>query len=307
MNSPPPEGADSRTAAILLILSSAFIFAVSDAAAKLIVGSLPPVEVLWMRSAVVAALSVPVILLRRGPGIIRTAHPVLQIIRGLSVLGASLLFLWGLIDLPVADASAINFIWPVLITVFSIIMLKEKVGVRRALATALGFAGMLIIIRPGSSAFHPAAVFPLGAAVVWSFASVLTRMMSADEAAETTILWSAAVSLVVSTILLPFVFVMPGWREIGIGLFIGIGSATAHAMIVFAFSRAPASALAPFSYTQLIWAAVCGYVLFGTFPDRWVVLGAAFIAASGIYTAHRERIRQRERLMTPITGSAMQS
>jgi drug/metabolite transporter (DMT)-like permease len=250
--------------------------------------------VLWMRSVVVLLLSVPAILLRKGTGIWRTAHPVLQTVRGLCVMGASLLFLTGLIYLPVADASAINFVWPLLVTVFSVVMLREKVGLRRALATAIGFVGMLIIIRPGSSAFHPAAVFPLAAAVVWAFASVLTRSMSRDEAAETTILWSAVVSLVVSTILLPFVFVMPTWREMGIGLLIGTGSAAAHAMVVFAFSRAPASALAPFSYTQLIWAAVCGFVLFGTFPDRWVVVGAAVIAASGIYTAHRERVRQRE-------------
>ncbi|MGL4241350.1 MAG: DMT family transporter, partial [Beijerinckiaceae bacterium] len=192
----------------------------------------------------------------------------------------------------VADASAINFVWPLLVTAFSALMLKEQVGIRRSLATAAGFAGMLMIIRPGSGAFHPAAIFPLGAAVVWAFASVLTRKMSADEAAETTIVWSAVVAAAAGTAILPFVYVAPTPIEIAIGVFVGIGSAVAHAMIVYGFARAPASSLAPFSYTQLIWAAACGFVLFGTLPDGWVVAGACVIAASGIYTAHRERVRR---------------
>jgi drug/metabolite transporter (DMT)-like permease len=287
-----PQDGDGRAAAILLILAAAFIFAISDAAAKLIVGRLPPVEVHWLRSVVAFALSVGYLAARRGWGVFRTRHPMLQLVRGLCVTGASLFFLYGLIHLPVADASAINFIWPLLVTVFSAVMLKEQVGIRRALATAAGFAGMLLIVRPGSGAFHPAAVYPLAAAVIWAFASVLTRQMSADEAAETTIAWSSVVTLAVGSVLMPFLFVPPTAVEIGIGVFVGLGSAVAHAMIVVALGRAPASSLAPFSYTQLIWAAVCGYALFGSLPDAWVVAGACVIAASGIYTAHRERVRR---------------
>jgi drug/metabolite transporter (DMT)-like permease len=246
----------------------------------------------WIRSVVVALASVSIVVARRGWGAFATRNPALQAVRGLCVTGASLLFLTGLIFLPVADASAINFIWPVLVTVFSVIMLKERVGVRRALATAAGFVGMLIIVRPGSGAFHPAAVFPLASAVVWAFASVLTRKLSADEAAETTIVWSALTALAVGTLAMPFVFVPPTPREVGIGMLVGLGSAIGHALVVFAFTRASASSLAPFTYSQLIWAALCGYIVFGSLPDGWVIAGAAIIAASGIYTAHRERVRR---------------
>jgi uncharacterized membrane protein len=167
MLSPLPQDGEGRPTAILLILAAAFVFALSDTAAKFVVGQLPPLEVHWFRSVVVLVLSGAVILRRSGLGAFRTAHPVLQTVRGLCVMGASLLFLSGLVYLPVADASAINFVWPLLITVFSVVLLKEQVGLRRALATAAGFLGMLVIMRPGSGAFHPAAVFPLGAAVVW--------------------------------------------------------------------------------------------------------------------------------------------
>jgi drug/metabolite transporter (DMT)-like permease len=278
--------------AIALVLLSSFVFAVSDAAAKFVVGRLPPLEVHWLRSLVVLALTLPVLLWRKGPGVFRTRRPVLQLLRGLSVMGASLLFLSGLMHLPVADASAINFVWPILVTVFSVILLKEQVGVRRAVATLVGFIGMLVIMRPGSGAFHWAAVFPLGAAVVWALGSVLTRMMSADDAAETTIVWSAVISFLAGALAMPFVYVQPTLPELGLCVLIGIGSAIGHAMVIFAFSNAPASALAPYSYSQLVWAAVAGFVFFNTLPDRWTVAGAAIIAASGIYTAHREHVRR---------------
>jgi drug/metabolite transporter (DMT)-like permease len=293
MNPDPPAGDGSRLIAILLILAASLIFAVSDSVAKLVVGPLPAVELMWIRSIVVMLVTLPAVLWRKGPGVLRAKQPLRQILRGACIFISSIAFLTGLIYLPLADASAINFIWPVLITIFSVIMLGEKVGIRRAGALIAGCIGMLIIIRPGSGAFQPAAVFPLIAAAVWAFASVLTRMMAAAESPETTLIWSAAIALLCSTLILPFVWVTPTWREIGFGVFIGLSSAAAHSMIVFAFDRAPASALAPFSYMQLVWAALCSLLIFDVVPDRWVILGGAIIAASGIYTAHRERVRMR--------------
>ncbi len=293
MNPDPPAGDGSRLIAILLILAASLIFAVSDSVAKLVVGPLPAVELMWIRSIVVMLVTLPAVLWRKGPVVLRAKQPLRQILRGACIFISSIAFLTGLIYLPLADASAINFIWPVLITIFSVIMLGEKVGIRRAGALIAGCIGMLIIIRPGSGAFQPAAVFPLIAAAVWAFASVLTRMMAAAESPETTLIWSAAIALLCSTLILPFVWVTPTWREIGFGVFIGLSSAAAHSMIVFAFDRAPASALAPFSYMQLVWAALCSLLIFDVVPDRWVILGGAIIAASGIYTAHRERVRMR--------------
>ncbi len=293
MNSDRSAGDGSRLIAILLILAASLIFAVSDSVAKLVVGPLPAVELMWIRSIVVVLITLPAVLWRKGPGVLRAKQPLRQILRGTCIFISSIAFLTGLIYLPLADASAINFIWPVLITLFSVVLLGEKVGIRRAGALLAGCIGMLIIIRPGSGAFQPAAVFPLVAATVWAFASVLTRMMAAVESPETTLIWSAAIALLCSTLILPFVWVTPTWREIGFGVFIGISSAAGHSMMVFAFDRAPASALAPYSYVQLVWAALCSLVIFNVVPDRWVILGGAIIAASGIYTAHRERVRMR--------------
>lgn len=292
MNPTPESAAETRGLGIALILGSTLVFALSDTAAKLLVATMSPLEASWIRCVVVVVLTVPAVIWRRGMGVFRTAHPVRQTLRALSVWFSSLLFLTGLSYLPLADASAINFIWPILITVFSVLLLGEKVGIRRVTATLIGFLGMLIIIRPGSSAFHIAALFPLGAAVLWALASVMTRGMMTTEAPETTIVWSALVMLVGTTLVLPFYWVMPSWSEIGLGMLVGTGAAVGHAMVIFAYGRANASTLAPFAYVQLVWATACGYLVFGSVPDRWILIGASIIALSGIYTIHRERVRR---------------
>jgi drug/metabolite transporter (DMT)-like permease len=240
------------------------------------------------------ALVVPYTFHKAGRDVLKTQHPWLQLTRGTLVVIASIIFITGLQFLPIADASAINFVWPLLITLFSIPLLGEKVGIRRLSATVVGFIGMLLIVRPGSSAFQWAAVYPLAAAVLWALASVLTRKMAATEKGETTIVWSALISLLVSGLLLPFVFVPPGGNALLLGMIIGLVSAIGHSVLIYAFERAPASTLAPYTYIQLVWATLFGFLVFGTIPDAWKFAGGALITASGIYTAHREHVRRKE-------------
>jgi drug/metabolite transporter (DMT)-like permease len=287
-------GRDETARSIALILAATLIFAFSDACAKLIVGDLFPVEVNWIRSVVSGVATFAFIVGRKGKQVLVTAHPWQQLGRGFAVFLSSILFMTGLVHLPLADNSAINYVWPIMVTVLSVIFLKEKIGIRRILATLVGFAAMLIMIRPGSASFQPAAIFPLGAALLWAMCTVMTRGMTTDEAPETTIVWSALVSLVASSVLVPFVWITPTPWQMGIGLVIGLGSAIGHAMVIYAFSLTPASTLAPYTYVQLIWAVIFGFLMFGSIPDLWMIVGGVIIAASGIYTAHRERIRHQE-------------
>ena len=285
--------------AIALVVGAGLIFALADSSAKRVVATLDPVQSFWIRSVVVVLLTVPIVVWRQGPAVFRAARPGLQLARGVLVFGASILFLTGLKSLALADATAINFIWPILVTILSVLFLGERVGVRRAAATLAGFAGMLIIMRPGSDSFQAAAIFPLLGAVCWASASVMTRVLSATDRSESTIVWSALLTLAASTAALPLVWRTPTWEEVGFASLVGLGSAMSHAMIIVAYGRAQASMLAPYAYTQLVFAAICGFAFFGTFPDRWVVLGSAVIAASGLYTIHRERVRRLERAKSP--------
>jgi len=220
----------------------------------------------------------------------------LHLMRGLAILGSSLFFISGLRFLPIAEASATGFVAPLLVTALSIVFLGEKVGMRRWIATGVGLIGVLIILRPGTGAFHPAAFFPLVSALAWACTLIMTRMMSGTERAITTMAYSSIVGLVMLSALVPSVWVTPSWHDIAFGVFIGVASTAGQWIVVLAFRYADASVLAPFSYTQLLWVSFLGFLIFGEVPDAYTVTGAAFIVVSGLYTAHRERVRQSQLL-----------
>jgi drug/metabolite transporter (DMT)-like permease len=217
-------------------------------------------------------------------------------LRGLGILGSSLFFITGLRFLPIAEASATGFVAPLIVTALSIFFLSEKVGLRRWIATGVGLIGVLIILRPGTGAFHPAAFFPLVSALCWACTLIITRMMSGTERAITVMAYSSIVGLVMLSALVPSVWVTPSWHDIAFGIFIGIASTAGQWIVVLAFRYAGASVLAPFSYTQLLWVSGLGFLIFGEVPDVWTVTGAGFIVASGLYTAHRERVRRSQLL-----------
>ena len=216
--------------------------------------------------------------------------------RGLALLGSSLFFISGLRYLPIAEASATGFVSPLFVTALSIVFLGERVGARRWIATAVGLVGVLIILRPGSGAFHPAAFFPIVSALAWACTLIMTRMMSGREHALTTMTYSSIAGVAVLCALVPFVWVAPSWHDILFGIFIGVASTAGQWIVVLAFRYADASVLAPFSYTQLLWVSILGFVIFGEVPDIWTVTGAVFIVGSGLYTAHRERVRRSQLL-----------
>jgi drug/metabolite transporter (DMT)-like permease len=227
---------------------------------------------------------------------LQTERRGLHLLRGAALVGSSLFFISGLHYLPIAEASATGFVSPLFVTALSIIFLGEKVGLRRWIATALGLLGVIIILRPGTSAFHPAAFFPLVSALAWACTLIMTRMMSGSERAVTTMTYSSIAGVCILSAMVPFVWVTPSWHDILFGIFIGVASTAGQWIVVLAFRYADASVLAPFSYTQLLWVSILGYLVFGEVPDIWTITGAAFIVASGLYTAHRERVRRSQLL-----------
>ena len=284
--------ADRPFRGIALILASTVFLGCSDVTAKYLSATLPSIEIAWIRFLVFAMIMVPAMVPGSPLYALHSPRPGLQIMRGVALLSSSLFFISGLRFLPIAEASATGFVAPLFVTALSIAFLGEKVGVRRWLATAVGLAGVLIILRPGSSAFHPAACFPLISALAWACTLIMTRMMSGREAAITVMTYSSIAGLCIVSVLVPFVWVTPSWHDLAFGVLIGVASTAGQWIVVLAFRYADASVLAPFSYTQLWWVSILGFMVFGEVPDVWTVVGAAFIVASGLYTAHRERVRR---------------
>ena len=294
-----PARADRPFRGIALILASTVFLGASDVTAKYLSATLPSIEIAWIRFLVFALIMSPAMVPGSPLYALHSRRPGFQVMRGVALLASSLFFISGLRFLPIAEASATGFVSPLFVTALSIVFLGEKVGVRRWLATAVGLIGVLIILRPGTSAFHPAAFFPIVSALAWAGTLIMTRMMSGREHAITTMTYSSIVGVCILCALVPFVWVTPSWHDIAFGIFIGIASTAGQWIVVLAFRYADASVLAPFSYTQLLWVSILGFFIFGEIPDVWTVTGAVFIVASGLYTAHRERLRRSQLLALP--------
>jgi drug/metabolite transporter (DMT)-like permease len=293
-----PARADRPFKGIALILSSTVFLGVSDATAKYLSATLPSIEIAWLRFLVFAAIMVPAMVPGSPLFALKTNSISLQLMRGAALLGSSLFFISGLRYLPIAEASATGFVSPLFVTALSIIFLSEKVGVRRWLATAVGLLGVLIVLRPGSGAFHVAALFPIVSALAWAATLIMTRMMSGREHAITIMTYSSIAGVAILSVLVPFIWVTPSWQAIALGVLIGVFSTAGQWIVVLAFRYADASVLAPFSYTQLLWVSILGFMIFGELPDVWTIVGAVFIVGSGLYTAHRERVRRSQLLET---------
>jgi drug/metabolite transporter (DMT)-like permease len=283
--------ADRPFRGIALIITSTVFLGSSDAMAKYLSLTLPSIQIAWIRFLIFAMIFVPA-MLTTTPSVFRTARPGLHVCRGIALLSSSLFFIIGLRFLPIAEASATGFISPIFVTALSIGFLSEKVGVRRWLATIVGLVGVLVIVRPGGEGFHLAALFPVVSAFGWACTLIMTRMISGRDHAITTMVYSSIVGLCILTTLVPFFWVTPSWRDIALGVGIGVASTVGQWIVVLAFRYADASVLAPFSYAQLVWVTILGFLIFGEIPDIWTVVGAAIIIASGLYIAHRERVRR---------------
>jgi drug/metabolite transporter (DMT)-like permease len=225
-------------------------------------------------------------------GLVRTTRPGMNLVRGLLLAVATLFMFTAISFVPLADAYTVTFIAPLLITVFSIPLLGERVGWRRWSAVVAGFVGVLIVIRPGVGMPHWALALPLVTALGFALYQILTRKVAGTpgETSVAMLFYVASVGAVVTSALVPFF-----WRTVApldwvpmaaMGLLGGIG----HLILIRALTIAPASLLAPFVYTQIVWALVLGYLVFGDLPNVWMLLGGAVIVASGLYVFYREAV-----------------
>jgi S-adenosylmethionine uptake transporter len=273
---------------IALILGGFFTYTMADTCAKFLTETMHPLQIVWARQAgfLVAAL---LLVAREGPGVLRTAHPYLQVIRGAMMVVSATLFITAITYVPLADAVAIAFVAPFFVMLLGAFWLGERLGPRRIAAAMIGFGGALVVLRPGLGAIHPAGALVLVAAFSFALRQVLSRVIARNDSTRTTVFYSALVSSALVTLPLPWVWTWPADPKVivlllAIGLLAGLG----EFLVIRALEVGEAVAVAPMQYSQIIWATFWGYVVFDQFPDRWTGIGAAVIVASGAYTILRE-------------------
>ena len=260
-----------------------------DALAKYLSRELPLFMVLWGRY-VFHFLFVALFFFRGAPrDIIHTQRIKLQIFRSILIFLAGLVFWEALMFLPLADCVVISFASPLLLTALSVPILGESVDVHRWGAVILGLLGVMIVIRPGMGIVHWASILPLISAIFYASFQITTRILGRTDNALTTLFYTSAGGLILSSIAVLFVWVPPSLEQWLVLVLMGFLGAVGHYSMIKAFEYAPASLLAPFDYTKLIWAMLLGFVLFGDLPDTGTVIGAIIIVSSGFYLLKWER------------------
>ncbi len=263
------------------------LFTVTNTFAKLLGQHHDVVQILWARYTFHLVL-IGLLLRQAFPAALQTRHLKLQLGRSLLLLFSSALYFTGFTLLPLAESAAMINVTPLLVTVLSVPLLGERVGIRRSTGVVLGFLGALIIIRPGMDTFTVAALFPLTAASTYALYQIATRHVSHADTPMTSITYTALAGTVIGGLVVPFFWTAPnmaGWAMmIGMGISGGFG----HYAMIRAYSLAEISAIVPFTYTVLIWMVASGYFVFGDLPDIWTLAGTLIIATSGVYITRRE-------------------
>jgi drug/metabolite transporter (DMT)-like permease len=272
------------------------VFTLMDTIAKYLSRWYPVPGIVWARYAMNLLILLAWLAARGELKRIATQRPGIQVARGLLLAVATSIYFLSLTVLPLADAAAIAFVLPLFVAALAVPMLNERLDGARLAAIAVGFAGALVVVRPGSSVFTVYALLPMGMAFCNALYQILTRKVAGLEHPLTSLIWGAIVGAALLSLVLPFAWKTPDQAGHWALLFvIGICASVGHYLLIRAYDYASASLLAPYTYSGLVWAMSLGFVVFGNFPGGWALVGMGIIVAAGLFLVSRQRLTTRRR------------
>lgn len=276
---------------VALLLCALLLFAVLDATAKHLAATLPVPMLAWGRYTVHLLLMLIVLGPSQRGALIATRRPAAQAVRGLMLAGTTVFGIAAFRTMPLAETTALIFVSPLLVALLAGRWLGERVGRLRWIAVATGFAGVLLIARPGGALSGSGIAYALGAATCYSIYQLQTRQLGRTESTLTMLFYTALVGTAVLSLTLPLFWdqARPSGLQVLMICSLGLYGGGGHFLLIRAFRHAPASLLSPFLYVQLVWATLLGWLVFDHLPDRWAIVGGVVIAASGLALAFGER------------------
>lgn len=294
MTDTPAEAEADHRRAILVMCAGAFSLTVGDVISKDLLERYSALHVVFIRSLLATPLAVIVVLLMDGAKGLRSKTPGVHLLRGAVGFVASMAFISALALMPLADAVALVFTAPLFITVISVAILRERVGPRRVAALLTGFLGVLIILRPGMGVMQAAALLPLCAAAFYGTMMISARWIDKGDSVWTLMLYMTVLATVFSSVSVFTSWPTPIPRDYLSFLGLAVFSTLGLALLSQAFRMAPASVVAPFDYSALLWAVFFGWLIFGDIPDLPTMLGGLIIAASGLFLIQRAEVKVRQ-------------
>ena len=251
----------------------------------------PVLQIVWARLFFGALITMPFALKIAGPRGLVPNMPLMHAVRACLMIAATGFFFAALRDLPIADTLAIFFVQPLIVTLLSPLVLGETVGIRRWVAVLIGFAGTLVIIRPGFQELNPGVFLALGSRTCLAVYLLLTRKISGSAPAMVTTFYTSLCGAIIMSAIVLFVWEPPTPAQWGFFLLLSAIANGGHFLIIKAYDHAEASLLAPLAYTEMVMATIAGWYFFGDFPDIWTFAGVAILIACAVYISWRERVR----------------
>lgn len=271
-------------------IASFFVASLVDAPVKyLLVHGLPQPTVMFFRF-LIALMFLIVWQMRKGKWFSPSKNPTLNVARGCILFSSGFVNFYALKQLPLATAASINFAAPLITCALAQVFLGERVGIKRWIAVIIGFCGVLIVMRPGTTSFHPAMLASLATAFTIAVFQIVTRKVGFKDEPETGLLWVFGVCLIITILWLPMGWQMPSLELWPFMVLVGAAGMGTHILMSRSLQLAAASTVAPLIYTQIIWMILFGIILFGNWPDYATLLGSCIVIASGIYVWHSERV-----------------
>lgn len=279
-----------RLIGIALMCGAVALFACLDTIAKYLNTQMDTMQVTWARYTAAFVLTLFIFNPFTHPNLLRTKKLGLQLTRSLllffATAGNFLALRWMQLD----EVLSIIFTFPFIVAIAAGPLLGEWIGWRRWCAIGFGFAGVLLITRPGFGGVHPAALFSVGATISYGIYAVITRIVSRYDTDQTSLFYSNFIGALITLPIVPFVWTTPSsWVIALLLLAIGVLGSLGHFLLIAGHRLAPASVLSPFVYTQLVWVVILGYLVFNHLPTPWTMAGSAIVIGSGLYLLHRER------------------
>jgi drug/metabolite transporter (DMT)-like permease len=262
-----------------------------DTIAKYLSSDLSFFQITWARYFFTVFFALPLMFFFFRKNLTFSTQPKLQIIRGLTLFFANILFFYSISVISMAKALTLAFIAPLITTALSPIILNEKVGLRRWSAVLVGFIGSLIVIRPGFIEFNLASIAALGTGFFYGIYVIITRKLHTSDSPLLTLLLTGVVGAIIASFFVPFVWVNPTFNQWSLLALMGIFACLGHFFLILSLKYADASKLAPFSYFEIVTNVILGYYFFSDFPGYWTWIGLLIIVFSGIYISIREQTR----------------
>jgi len=297
MTSLPSTSSSARSGSAALgigfMLMAVFLFALNSAAGKWLVARYPVGEFMLIRSSFTLLFLTPFIWRAGRAAFANVPRPRLQVLRVVLSAVEVAMFFWAVSYLPLADTTTFYLAGPIYVTALSVLLLRERVGWRRWSAVLIGFAGVVIALRPSSSSFTLPALIALAGSVTYAGVLITTRALRAtNDIMLMTTYFIGAVAFGLVT--LPFGWVTPTASDLLFLAAIGVSNIVAQFSVIRALKLASASVVVPYQYTLIVWSVVFGWLIFAELPDAYTLGGAAIIVAAGLYIFWREQMKARE-------------